>query len=169
MLYITRPDALEIPVAQSSIPKKRKISGVSMAPGVGQCGSTPGDGLQLSFKGQGWKGVKTILHSPAHGWMPQNAANLRRLHVLHHNSTNALTQHVGSFVAPSTNAIGHKKNVLQVWMSLHAYLISSQCALSVLFLCSVCALSVLFLCSLYRQQLGSKYKLRCLFTGLANN
>ena len=42
----------------------------------------PGDGLQLSLKMKRWEGVDAILHCFTHGRMAQNAANLRRLHIL---------------------------------------------------------------------------------------
>ena len=82
--------------------------------GLEQHKIAPGDGLQLSFKGQRWKGVQAILHNPAHGRMPQDAADLRWLHVLHHNNTSALTQHGLSTVEPSKNAICRKKCALWV-------------------------------------------------------
>ena len=42
----------------------------------------PGDGLQLSLKMQRWEGIDAILHCFTHGRMAQNAANLRRFHIL---------------------------------------------------------------------------------------
>ena len=62
--------------------------------------SAPGDGLQLGFKGEGWEGVQAILNSPAHGWVAQNTANLRRLHILQHNSTHASAQPVEVLLNP---------------------------------------------------------------------
>ena len=42
----------------------------------------PGDWLELSIKVEGGKGVDTLLHCFAHGWMAQDTPNLRCLHVL---------------------------------------------------------------------------------------
>ena len=86
--------------------------GHQIVPGLGQRGSAPRDWLQLSFKGQRWKGVQAILHYPAHGRMPQNAADLRWLHVLHHNSTSTLTHHGVGAGEHSKNAIFRKKCAL---------------------------------------------------------
>ena len=46
------------------------------------CGSPPSDGLQLCFHVQGWEGSHASSYRLASGWMPQQATNLRRLHVL---------------------------------------------------------------------------------------
>ena len=46
----------------------------------------PGDWLELSIKVEGGKGVDTLLHCFAHGWMAQDAPNLRCLHVLNRHT-----------------------------------------------------------------------------------
>ncbi len=46
----------------------------------------PGDWLELSIKVEGGEGVDAILHCFAHGWMAQDAPNLRWFHVLNRHT-----------------------------------------------------------------------------------
>ena len=46
----------------------------------------PGDGLKLSIKVEGGEGVDALLHCFPHGWVAQDAPNLRCLHVLNRHT-----------------------------------------------------------------------------------